>query len=93
MDRHASDSTVKVADHNRLLAERTLKQSRDRYANGVTNYLEVVQAEEALAAAGENYIQSLLSFHVAAVSLARAVGEAEITLPQLLEQNPIRYRV
>jgi outer membrane protein TolC len=74
LDMSASDSGVKVADHNKTLAERALTQSRDRYANGVTNYLEVVQAEEALAAANDNYIDSLYSFNVAKLSLARATG-------------------
>ncbi|MBV8827945.1 MAG: TolC family protein [Acidobacteriaceae bacterium] len=84
LDLTASDSAVKVADRNRSLAQRALTQSRDRYANGVTNYLEVVQAEETLAAASDNYIQSLFSLNVATVSFARAVGSAETTLPELL---------
>ena len=87
LDLNASDSAVKVADRNRSLARRALTQSRDRYANGVTNYLEVVQAEESLAAASENYIQSLFSFNVATVSFARALGNAETRLPQLLGGN------
>jgi outer membrane protein TolC len=43
LDLQASDSGVKVAERNRALAERALTQSRDRYSNGVTNYLEVLQ--------------------------------------------------
>jgi outer membrane protein TolC len=74
LDMSASDSSVKVAEHNKALAQRALIQSQDRYANGVTNYLEVVQAEEALAAANDNYIDSLYSFNVAKLSLARATG-------------------
>jgi outer membrane protein TolC len=53
LDLQASDSGVKVAERNRALAERALTQSRDRYSNGVTNYLEVVQAQETLTAAEE----------------------------------------
>ena len=67
-----------------MLAERALAQSRDRYTNGVTNLLEVVEAEEAIAAANENYIQSLYSLNVASLSLARAMGAAETRLPQSL---------
>ena len=84
LDLTASDSSVKVAEHNRQLAERALTQSKDRYSNGVTNYLEVVQAQEAVTLARENYIQSLFSFNVAMISLARAVGGAEASLPRLL---------
>jgi outer membrane protein TolC len=84
LDLSASDSSVKVAERNKSLADRALAQSQDRYMNGVTNYVEVVQAEEALTAASENYIQSLFSFNVALISFARAVGDAETRLPQLL---------
>jgi outer membrane protein TolC len=84
LDLTASDSSVKVAQRNRSLAERALAQSRDRYGNGVTNYLEVVQAEETLTAADENYIQSLFSLNVSMISFARATGGAETKLPELL---------
>ena len=84
LDLNASDSSVRVAERNKALAERALTQSTDRYANGVTNYLEVVQAQEAVTLASENYIQSLFSFNVAMISLARALGGAETRLPELL---------
>jgi outer membrane protein TolC len=84
LDVTASQSSVKVADGNRSLAERALAQSQDRYTNGVTNFLEVVQAQEVVATANENYIQSLYSFNVAIVSLARAMGNADTRLQLLL---------
>src|SRR5262249_1529630 len=84
LDVSASHSSVEVAEKNRALADRALTQSRDRYVNGVTNYLEVVQAQEAVASANENYIQSLYSLNVATISLARSMGAAETRLPQLL---------
>jgi outer membrane protein TolC len=43
----------------------------------------VIQAHEAVAAAGENYIQSLYSFNVALLSLARAMGGADTRLYEL----------
>jgi outer membrane protein TolC len=84
LDLSASDSSVKIAERNRSLADRALTQSQDRYENGVTNYLEVVQAQEAVTVAGENYIQSLFSYNAAMISFARAVGGAETRLPELL---------
>jgi len=84
LDLNASDSSVKVARRNKALADRALTQSRDRYENGVTNYLEVVQAQEAVVAAGENYIQSLYSFNVAKISLLRATGSLKTRLQELL---------
>ena len=80
LDVQASEAAVSVARSNQALAERAYEQARDRYANGVTNDLEVVQAREALVTAGENYIASLFSFNVAKLSLARALGAAETRL-------------
>jgi hypothetical protein len=37
----------------------------------------VLEAQEAVVAADENYIASLFSFNVAKISLARALGSAE----------------
>jgi outer membrane protein TolC len=80
----ASDSSVKVAQRNKSLAEQALVESRDRYTNGVTNYLEVVQAQEAVSVADENYIQSLFSYDVAMISFARATGGTETKVQELL---------
>ena len=80
LDVQASEAAVSVALGNQALAERAYEQARDRYANGVSNDLEVVQAREAVVTANENYIASLFSFNVAKVSLARALGAAEARL-------------
>ncbi|HWF46876.1 MAG TPA: TolC family protein [Bryobacteraceae bacterium] len=85
LDLTASDSSVQVAARNQSLAKHALTQSQDRYTNGVANYLEVVQAQEAVTAANENYIESLFSYDVAMTSLARAIGSAETRLPEFLE--------
>ncbi len=87
LDVTASESSVKVAAQNKALAERALAQSQDRYGNGVTNYLEVVEAEEAVSAANENYIQSLYSFNVSKIALARAMGAAETRFHDLFGGN------
>jgi len=84
LDLNASDSSVKVAERNKALSQRALTQSQDRYANGVTNYLEVVQAQEAVASSNDNYIESLYSYNVAMISLARAMGAAETKLSDLM---------
>jgi outer membrane protein TolC len=84
LDLSASDSSVRVAERNKALAELALTQSKDRYTNGVTNYLEVVQAEETVAAASENYIESMFSYDVAMISFSRAIGGAEAKLQELL---------
>jgi outer membrane protein TolC len=73
----SSSELVSVALSNIDLSEQALLQSRDRFAAGVTDTVEVVQAQEAAAGAHEQYISSLYSYNLAKVSLARALGMAE----------------
>ena len=76
---------VQLAQANRNYAGETLSESRDRFAAGVATTVEVVQAEEQVAAAENDYISSLFSFDLAKLSLARATGQAEQQLPDLLK--------
>jgi outer membrane protein TolC len=73
----SSADQVNVARSNIDLAEETLVQSRDRFSAGVTDTVEVVQSQEAVASAHEQYISSLYSYNFAKISLARAIGVAE----------------
>ncbi len=72
----ASDQ-VNVARSNIDLAQETLIQSRDRFTAGVTDTVEVVQSQEAVANAHEQYISSLYNYNYAKISLARSLGIAE----------------
>jgi outer membrane protein TolC len=76
-DLNAAESAVHVAEKNTRLSQRTLEQARDRFANGVTNNLEVVQAQQDVAAANENYISSLFAHNLAKLTLLRAMGLAQ----------------
>jgi outer membrane protein TolC len=73
----SSADLVNVARSNIDLAEQTLVQSRDRFSAGVTDTVEVVQSQQAVASAHEQFISSLYSYNFAKISLARAVGAAE----------------
>ena len=73
----SSAQQVIVAKSNVGLADESLRQSRDRFAAGVTNTVEVVQAQEAVASAHENYISALYSYNYSKIALARAIGFAE----------------
>jgi len=73
----SSADQVNVARSNIDLAERTLVQSSDRFSAGVTDTVEVVQSQEAVASAHEQYISSLYSYNYAKISLVRALGIAE----------------
>jgi outer membrane protein TolC len=73
----SSAEQVNVARSNVDLADQTLTQSRDRFSAGVTDTVEVVQSQEAVASAHEQYISSLYSYNFAKISLIRALGKGE----------------
>lgn len=83
-------STAEQLDVNRSavsLAKQQSEQARDRFAAGVTNNLEVVQAQEAVATANENFISSLYSYNLARVQLARAMGGIEKNVDVLFPEG------
>ena len=77
LDLQAAVERLKVAVENRSLANETLEQARDRFAAGVTNNLEVVTAQQTLAAADETLISSRYGLEIAKLAAARASGNAE----------------
>lgn len=77
LDLKSSADQVEVAQSSVNLADQALLQSRDRFSAGVTDNLEVIQAQEAVASAHENLISSLYLHNLAKVSYARALGRAE----------------
>jgi len=87
LDVSAAAEQVEVARVTLDYAQQTLTQSQDRFSSGVTNNIEVIQAQEALANANQQYISSLYSHNIAKVLLARALGAAEQTLRQVLSDD------
>jgi outer membrane protein TolC len=77
LDLRSANDQVDVAKSNMQLANETLKQSRDRFTAGVTNTVEVVQAQQAVADADENLISAQFQYNLAKVELARSLGLAE----------------
>jgi outer membrane protein TolC len=73
-----------LASTNRQYAAETLREARDRFNLGVATTVEVVQAQEQVAGAEADYVSSLFSLDLARLNLARAAGEAEKSLPDLL---------
>jgi outer membrane protein TolC len=77
LDLQDTAQEVSVEKNAVRLATETLQQARDRFSAGVTDNIEVVQAQESLADANDGYIASLYRYNTAKVSLARAIGFAE----------------
>lgn len=78
LDLEAATSQVEVARCN-------LDVTRQRFDAGISEYVEVVQAQESLASAELDYINSVFSHNVAKLSLARAIGDAESKLASFLK--------
>lgn len=74
---------TQLADSNRKYALDTLNQSRDRLEAGVTNTVEVVQAQQQESSAESDYVSSLYAFNLARLTLARATGETEANINRL----------
>ncbi|HEX4165337.1 MAG TPA: TolC family protein [Bryobacteraceae bacterium] len=85
LDLEAAAQEVSVEKSAVTLATRNLEQSRDRFTSGVTDNIEVVQAQDALAIATDAYIASLYSYNVAKISLARSTGVAESRFAEYME--------
>jgi outer membrane protein TolC len=87
LDIEAADQQVQVARSSVDLAEQTLTQARDRFSAGVTDNLEVVEAQQTVAAAHESYISSLYAHNLAKIELVRAMGYAEQGVMQYLKSK------
>lgn len=85
IDLDTASKQLAVAENNRSLAEETLKQSVDRFNVGAADSVEVVQSQDQLSAANQDYINSLYSLRLAQISLARAIGTAESDVPSILK--------
>lgn len=80
----AAKEQVEVARQNVDLANENLARSQERFAAGVTDSVEVVQAQQSLASANDQYISGLYSHNLAKLQLARAVGAARTNYSQYL---------
>jgi outer membrane protein TolC len=81
---NAAREQVDVAHQNVGLANDNVARSRERFAAGVTDSVEVVQSEQSLASANDQYITSLYSHNLAKLALARALGIARGSFSQYL---------
>src|SRR5262249_32718341 len=84
LDLAATEELLRVATTGRELAARQLTQARDRFAAGVATSVEVVQAQEAVALAEEQFIDASYGYTLAKGALIRGVGSSEEALRQLI---------
>lgn len=77
LDIASAQKQVEVAHSNMDLANEALSEAQQRYANGVSDNLEVSQAVQSVAQANDQYVTSLYRHNVAKLSLARALGAGQ----------------
>ena len=85
LDLRSASDQVAVAQDNLGLANETLDQARDRFSAGVTDNIEVVQAQGSVAIANDNLISALYAHNLAKVELARAMGMTEQGVKKYIE--------
>jgi outer membrane protein TolC len=77
----SAEDQVKVAREGLALADSELTQARRRYDAGVTNSLEVTDAQTRLERARDNETQALYNYNVARIDLAQAMGNMRRSIP------------
>jgi outer membrane protein TolC len=80
LDLQATSEQLQVATRARDLAAQQLTQARDRFAAGVASNVEVVQAQEAVAVAEEQFIDARFGYELAKGAVIRGVGASQDVL-------------
>lgn len=87
LDIDSAAQEVNVAGAGLELAQKELDLAQLRFSEGVTNNIEVVTAQDALSRAQQNSIVALTHHADARISLARAMGNTEVTYAEYLESR------
>jgi outer membrane protein TolC len=84
LDLEATAAQLALAGKTRDLANQQLTQARDRFAAGIANNVEVVQAQDTVAVAVEQFIAAQYGYDLAKGALIRGTGTSEELLRQIL---------
>jgi outer membrane protein TolC len=87
LDLEATSQQLRTGTRARELAAQQLTQARDRFAAGVASNIEVVQAQEAVALANEQYISARYGYDLAKGGLLKGMGTGEATVRRLLGEG------
>lgn len=81
-DANSSLAQISVAQKNQQLAEDELRLARLRYEQGVADNREIVDAQNRLAQAEDNFLAAVYQYNLSRVELARVGGNVRSLLPQ-----------
>lgn len=87
LDLQAAASQVDVSRQNLDVTRETLTLTRQRFDAGITDAIDVSQAQSTVASAELDYINAVFAHNVAKLSLARAVGGSAESLPRFLKMQ------
>ncbi len=85
LDVASAASQIELTQRNLEVTRQTLDLTRQRFEAGVTDVVDVSQAQAAVAAAELDYINAVFAHNVAKLSLARAAGDAADNLGRFLK--------
>jgi outer membrane protein len=71
---HSANAQVKAAEEGLSLSEMEVAQAERRYKAGVSNSVEVTDAQTRLARARDNRINALYNYNLARIDLGTATG-------------------
>lgn len=81
-DASSRNAQITVAEKSLRLAEEELRLAQQRYRQGVADNREVVEAQNRLAIAADNYVEAVYQYNVSRVELARAKGDVRTVLTE-----------
>lgn len=77
LDVESAERSVSVASQNLDLAKEGMKEAKDRFDVGVSNFVDLLEGQQQLAEAEDNYISSVYAHNLAKLMLIRSTGTAE----------------
>lgn len=81
-DAASRNAQITVAEKNLRLAEEELRLAQQRYRQGVADNREVVEAQNRLAIAADNYVDAVYQYNLSRVELARSKGDVRTILTE-----------
>ena len=81
-DAGSRNAQIEVADKGLRLAQEELRLAQQRYQQGVAGNREVVEAQNRLAVADDNFVEAVYEYNLSRVELARAKGDVRAVLAE-----------
>lgn len=81
-DAGSRNAQIEVAEKSLRLAQEELRLAQQRYQQGVADNREVVEAQNRLAIADDNYVEAIFQYNLSRVELARSKGDVRAVLAE-----------